>query len=218
MERKTRIGILNSGFGTIVEVIINACKSGGINGEVVFIGTDRPKIISIDIAKKNNIPWFTSDYKLLGSHTGESELNRQVGKFEFDLLVLACFRRILSSRFVDQYSPDSNNPRIVNIHPSLLPAFTGLDACGQAYRYGCKVGGCTVHFVDHGLDTGPIITQEAYLIDDNDSIEDIRKKGFIMQCNLLLKSLKYFAEGRIKIDQKNLDRRVVRIIKKGEKQ
>lgn len=114
-----------------------------------------------------------------------------------DLLVLAGFMRTLTPYFIDHFSPDPEKPRIMNIHPALLPAFPGTDGYGDTFRYGCKVGGCTVHFVDYGEDSGPIIGQRSFPILETDTLEDVKQKGLETEWQLYPECIQLFAENRL---------------------
>jgi len=118
--------------------------------------------------------------------------------YPFDLLVLAGFMRNLTPYFIDRVNTTPGRPKIMNIHPSLLPSFPGVDGYGDTFRYGCKIGGCTVHFVDYGEDSGPIIGQKAYEISEGDTIESVREKGLKLEWALYAECVKLFAEGRLK--------------------
>ncbi|MFC1489390.1 phosphoribosylglycinamide formyltransferase, partial [Thermodesulfobacteriota bacterium] len=107
----------------------------------------------------------------------EAKLLEEMKPYPFDLLVLAGFMRNLTPYFIDRVNTNPDQPRIMNIHPALLPAFPGVDGYGDTFRYGCKVGGCTIHFVDYGEDSGPIIGQKAYEITEDDTIDTVRAKG-----------------------------------------
>jgi len=131
----------------------------------------------------------------------ENRLLKEMASYPFDLLVLAGFMRMLSPYFIDRVNIDSGRPRIMNIHPALLPAFPGADGYGETYRYGCKVGGCTVHFVDYGEDTGPIIGQKSFEIFPDETLDDIRKKGLEIEWQLYPKCIQLFAENRLEIIQ-----------------
>ncbi len=115
----------------------------------------------------------------------------------FDLLILAGFMRNLTPYFIDRVNTVSGQPRIMNIHPALLPAFAGLDGYGDTFRYGCKIGGCTVHFIDYGEDTGPIIGQRAFSILPEDTIDTIREKGLESEWELYPECIQLFATGRL---------------------
>ena len=132
----------------------------------------------------------------------EAKMLDAISSHSFDLLVLAGFMRNLTPYFIDRVNFDSQTPRIMNIHPALLPSFPGVDGYGDTYRYGCKVGGCTVHFVDYGEDTGPIIGQKAFEITSDDTINTVRKKGLKLEWSLYLECIQLFAEGRLTVVSK----------------
>ena len=127
----------------------------------------------------------------------EARLLDAMQPYPFDLLVLAGFMRNLTPYFIDRVNTVPNQLRIMNIHPALLPAFAGIDGYGDTFRYGCKVGGCTVHFIDYGEDSGPIIGQRAFQIRPNDTIDSIRQKGLKLEWELYSECIQLFASGRI---------------------
>lgn len=132
----------------------------------------------------------------------ENALLRHMAAYPFDLLVLAGFMRILTPYFIDRVNTNPSRPRIMNIHPALLPSFPGADGYGDTYRYGCKVGGCTVHFVDYGEDTGPVIGQKAFEITPEDTIDTVREKGLKLEWQLYPECIQLFAEGRLSVVSK----------------
>jgi len=132
----------------------------------------------------------------------EAALMEGMAPYSFDLLVLAGFMRILTPYFIDRVNLDPKRPRIMNIHPALLPAFPGTDGYGDTFRYGCKVAGCTVHFVDYGEDSGPIIAQKAFPIHEEDSEADVRKKGLAVEWELYPRCIALFAERRLRLISK----------------
>jgi phosphoribosylglycinamide formyltransferase-1 len=152
----------------------------------------------------------------------EVRLLEHLALYSFDLLVLAGFMRTLTPYFIDRINDPPESQRIMNIHPALLPAFPGVDGYGDTFRYGCKVGGCTVHYVDYGEDTGPIIGQAFFEIEESDDLDAIRKKGLAEEWRLYPKCIQYAAEGRLKTAQvthrlkngKTFQRTVVRILPK----
>ena len=135
----------------------------------------------------------------------EAELLNAMKPYPFDLLILAGFMRNLTPYFIDRVNTDISRPRIMNIHPSLLPAFAGLDGYGDTFRYGCKVGGCTVHFVDYGEDTGPIIGQRSFQIEPEDTIDTIRKKGLELEWELYPECIQLFVRECIRVVRKDFD-------------
>lgn len=150
----------------------------------------------------------------------ERKLLEELKPYPFDLLVLAGFMRNLTPYFIDRINAVPGESRIMNIHPALLPAFPGVDGYGDTFRYGCKIGGCTVHFIDYGEDSGPIISQKAFEISEADSLETIRKKGLKLEWELYPQCINLFAQGRLKKvkrsyisdDGKTVSRTVVRIL------
>ena len=135
----------------------------------------------------------------------EAKLLEVMGSQSFDLLILAGFMRNLTPYFIDRLNTDRSKPRIMNIHPALLPAFPGMDGYGDTFRYGCRVGGCTVHFIEYGEDTGPIIGQRAFQIEPGDTLAAIRKKGLALEWELYPHCVQLFAQGRIKVVRKEFD-------------
>lgn len=129
----------------------------------------------------------------------ERQLLENINSYPVDLLVLAGFMRNLTPYFIDQFNTDPSNPRIMNIHPALLPSFPGIDGYGDTYRYGCKIGGCTVHFIDYGEDSGPIIGQKAFAIEEKDTLDAIKSKGLELEWELYPECIQLFAEGRLKV-------------------
>jgi phosphoribosylglycinamide formyltransferase-1 len=158
---------------------------------------------------------------LISRAIAEASLLEAIKVYPFDLLVLAGYMRNLTPYFIDRINIDRQQPRIMNIHPALLPAFAGVDGYGDTYRYGCKVGGCTVHFIDYGEDTGPIIGQRAFQIEPEDTIASIRKKGLELEWELYPACIQLFAQDRIKTVRmrfslkggREMERTVVRIVK-----
>ncbi len=154
----------------------------------------------------------------------EQKLLNEMRSYSFDLLVLAGFMRNLTPYFIDRVNVDRNHPRIMNIHPALLPAFPGTDGYGDTFRYGCKVGGCTVHFIDYGEDTGAIIGQRAFTISGNDTLDSVRKKGLQLEWALYPECIQLFAESRLKTvkktfrlsNRKQVQRTIVEILPKAQ--
>lgn len=162
-----------------------------------------------------------TDYFLRTRAVAEAELLEKMKPYPFDLLVLAGFMRNLSPYFIDRVNTDRNHPRIMNIHPAILPAFAGTDGYGDTFRHGCKVGGCTVHFIDYGEDSGPIIGQRCFSIDETDTIDDIKEKGLQEEWRLYPECIRLFSENRLQVvnmthrlaNGKIFQRKVVKIAK-----
>lgn len=133
----------------------------------------------------------------------EIDLLAHMAAYDFDLLILAGFMRTLTPYFIDRVNTTPNQPRIMNIHPALLPSFPGVDGYGDTFRHGCKVGGCTVHFIDYGEDTGPIIGQRSFDILPDDTLETVKKKGLELEWQLYPECIRLYAENRLAIENRD---------------
>ncbi len=156
-----------------------------------------------------------TDFFLKSRAIAEAALLERMKDYDFDLLVLAGFMRNLSPYFIDRVNTDPHSPRIMNIHPALLPAFPGTDGYGDTFRYGCKIGGCTVHFIDYGEDSGPIIGQRSFAITAEDTLNTVKEKGLREEWILYPECIQLFAEKRLEIittkDSRKKERRIVKI-------
>ncbi len=200
------IVVLVSGRGTNLQAIIDAIKEGKINGRIAAVISNRRKAYALERAKKHGIEAI-----YLPARKGEEresydrKLAGIIDKKNPDLIVLAGFLRILSPWFVKNYKW-----KIINIHPALLPSFAGLygeDVHRAVLEYGCKVSGCTVHFVDEKVDHGPIIVQKCVEVKDDDSIETLAARVLEKEHESLVEAIKLLSEGKIKIE----GRRVLRV-------
>jgi phosphoribosylglycinamide formyltransferase 1 len=142
----------------------------------------------------------------------EAHMLRGIAQYPFDLLVLAGFIRKLTPYFIEKINEGSTVPRIMNLHATLCPAFPGIDGYGQTLRHGCKLGGCTVHFVDYGVDSGPIIDQEAFKIEPGDTVAAVKRKGLQLECALYPKCIRLFAEKRLRLRKNETGRILVNIL------
>lgn len=162
-----KLGVLVSGNGTNLQAIIDACEQKKIDAEVAVVVSNNPKAFALRRAQKHNIPRFSfADGP--GQERGIVSALKEHG---VDLVCLAGFMKILSSAFLKEF-PN----RVINIHPALLPAFPGLNAQRMALEHGVKITGATVHFVNEGTDTGPIILQSAVPVYDDDTEESLRAR------------------------------------------
>jgi len=172
--------------------IIQKCKKG-------ISDTDLPKDFNLDeiLSKQQLVDTSSSnnqvEFFLKTRAIAEKKLLDIILAYDMDLLVLAGFMRMLTPYFIDRINTEPETYKIMNIHPALLPSFPGTDGYGDTFRYGCKIGGCTVHFIDHGEDTGPIIGQKSFEIDDNDTLDDIKKKGLKKEWELYPQCIQKFA-------------------------
>jgi formyltetrahydrofolate deformylase len=190
VSKRKRVAVLVTKEPHCLEAILDARTKGKIRGEiVVLIGTENTLS---SIAKKEKIPFVLIDEK--DQSEAEEKIISVIKKFDVDLIVLARYMRILSPNFVWRY-PN----RIINIHPSLLPAFPGAFAYVQAYERGAKIVGCTAHYVTEDLDQGPIIFQDAFSIDEKETLESLKKKGQKLEAATLLEAVKMHLDGRLEV-------------------
>lgn len=190
VSKRKRVAVFVTKEPHCLEAILDARKKGKIRGEiVVLIGTENTLS---SLAKKEKIPFVIIDEK--DQLEAEEKIIATIKKFDVDLIVLARYMRILSPNFVWRY-PN----RIINIHPSLLPAFPGAFAYVQAYERGAKIVGCTAHYVTEDLDQGPIIFQDAFAIDENETLESLKKKGQRLEATTLLEAVKMHLDGRLEV-------------------
>lgn len=170
-----KIVILGSGRGSNAEAILRAQLAGQLGaGRVIQIFSDRRDAGILAHGQQFGVPATFLDpgpFKTKFDDTGEARYIDEISKLEPDLVVLAGFMRILKPRFIDAFAG-----KIINLHPSLLPSFAGLDGIGQAWRRGVKITGCTVHFVTAEVDGGPIIDQAAVRIEESDTLETLAAK------------------------------------------
>jgi len=157
------IAVLISGSGTNLQSIIDKQD----NYKVSVVVSNKQDAYGLERAKKAGIPATFINHKGLEREEHEKKIVEVLDKHNIDLIVLAGYMRILSPFFVKKYKE-----RLINIHPALLPSFAGTDGYGDAWKYGVKVSGCTVHFVDQGVDTGPIILQRVNEIKENDGLKN----------------------------------------------
>lgn len=191
-----KIAILASGGGTNLQAIIDEVEAKRLDCSIELVITDSPSAVALERAKKHSIPTAIvekSEHPKRKEY--DAELVRLLNEHEVEVVVLAGFMRLLSSVMLDAF-PMS----ILNIHPSLLPSFPGLNVQQHAIEHGVKVSGCTVHFVDEGLDSGPILLQASVPVLDTDTPESLAARILIEEHRIYPEALKLIAEGRISIE------------------
>ncbi|MCG6551937.1 MAG: phosphoribosylglycinamide formyltransferase [Candidatus Magnetominusculus sp. LBB02] len=187
-----RIGVLASGRGSNFQSLIDSIDSGAIKAEVACLITDNPDAYATERAKRHNIPhvYMNPASKDMYYNAIADELTRR----GVELVALAGFMRVVKKPLIAAFPM-----RIMNIHPALLPSFKGLHAQRQALDYGVKIAGCTVHFVDEGVDTGPIILQEAVPVLSGDTEETLSARILECEHRIYPRAIKLFIEGKLKI-------------------
>jgi len=189
------IGVLVSGRGTNLQAIIEAIREGKIEGEIKVVISDNPDAYALKRAKQNNIETEYINFKSFKNREDyDKKIIKTLEEKKIDLVVLAGYMRILSPFFINSYKN-----RIMNIHPALLPSFPGLHAQRQAVEYGVKVSGCTVHFVDEGVDSGPIILQKAVQVSADDTEESLAEKILKEEHQIYPRAIQLFSQGRLVI-------------------
>lgn len=190
------IGVLASGSGTNLQAILDACDGGEIAGRVAVVISDREEAYALQRAARKGVPTRFLDPK---SFPDREAFDRAtvalLREHRVEVVALAGFMRLVSPYFVRMYPA-----RIMNIHPALLPSFPGTSGVEDALAYGVKVSGCTVHFVDEGLDTGPIILQAAVEVKDSDTPETLHQRIHTQEYRLYPRALDLFARGKIKLE------------------
>lgn len=193
---KKRIAVFASGFGSNLQALIDYNNKHGLNGDIVLVFSNNKDAFALVRAKKNNIKAVFMDPTRYSSREKyDSKIIEMLEEEKIDLVVLAGYMLLLSQEFVHRFKN-----KILNIHPALLPSFKGTHGIKDAYRYGVKVTGVTVHFVDECLDSGPIILQEAFPIDPDDSVEELEEKIHKVEHKIYPEAVKYFCEDRLEID------------------
>jgi phosphoribosylglycinamide formyltransferase-1 len=193
-----RVGVLGSGKGSNFLAIAEASAAGRLPAQVALVLSDVPEAGILERARERNIPArFIPPGKFRAKLDEEAERAyiQTLRTAEVDLVALAGFMRVLKGQFLQAFAG-----RIVNIHPSLLPSFPGLEAWKQAQAYGVKVSGCTVHFVDAGVDSGPIIGQQAVPVLDDDTPESLHQRIHAAEHELYPRCLAAIARGEVTLD------------------
>ena len=191
-----RIAVFASGEGSNFQALVDAAKNGGLDATVDLLVCDKPAARVVQRAKDAGIDCHLFTPKNYESREAyEAEIVEVLESKNIDLVVLAGYMRLLTSVVVDRYAG-----RLINIHPSLLPAFAGKVAIGQALDYGVKVTGVTVHFVDGGMDTGPIIAQHPVPILPEDTVESISRSIHAAEQQLYPEVVSWFAQGLVRLE------------------
>lgn len=190
------IGILISGRGSNMTALADAIACGDIpNSEVRLVISDKADAAGLEKARERGIEAIAVERKGRPRGEHDAEIAAELRKRNVELVCLAGYMRLLSPEFIRSF-PD----RIINIHPSLLPAFPGLNVQQQAIDHGVKLSGCTVHFVDEDLDAGPIILQRAVEVRDNDTADTLAARILEQEHGAYIEAVKQIAAGRISIE------------------
>ncbi len=194
------LGVVASGRGSNLQSIMDAIKTGQIVAEIGVVITDKPEAKALDRAREAGIPAVCVDRKKCASKDEfEQALVAELNKYHVDLVILAGFMRILSPFFVHSFKD-----KIMNIHPSLLPAFAGAHAHRDVLAYGAKVSGCTIHFVDEGMDSGPIILQESVSVLDDDTEDTLAARVLKIEHVLYPRAIALYLDGKLDVQGRHV--------------
>jgi phosphoribosylglycinamide formyltransferase 1 len=194
-----RIVVLASGGGTNLQAILDQLHGGEEGIEVVGVGSDKQGVMALERARTADVEtavFPTADYE--DRTARDRDLGNWIEEKGADLVVLAGYMQMLSPEFVSRF-----RHRVINVHPALLPAFPGIDAVQQAIDHGSKVTGVTVHFVDEGMDSGPIIMQRAVPVAESRDWDETEKEIHATEHTLLPETIRLMAAGRVRIDEEN---------------
>lgn len=193
---RPRLGILISGTGTNMCAVVDAIRAGRLDAEARVVISNKAEAKGLAAATARGVPTRAVSHKSFPTREAfDAELVACLRAHEVDWVVLAGFMRVVTPVLLDAF-PD----RVINIHPALLPAFPGVDAQAQAIAWGVKVTGCTVHFVDPGVDTGPVIAQAAIAVHDDDDRDSLAARLLEKEHALLVEVLGWIAAGAVAIE------------------
>jgi len=190
-----RLGILLSGRGSNFEAIAHSIAAGRLDAEVAVVLSNRPEAPGLEIARRRGLNAVCIPSKGLDRETYDRMLIEELRNNQVDLVCLAGFMRLLSATFVREFPL-----RILNIHPSLLPSFPGLDAQHQAHEHGAKISGCTVHFVDENLDSGPIVRQAAVPVLDADTADTLSARILEQEHRIYTEAIRIVLSGKWRLE------------------
>ncbi|NQU95363.1 MAG: phosphoribosylglycinamide formyltransferase [Candidatus Omnitrophica bacterium] len=194
------IAVFVSGNGTNLEAIIDAVSSGKIKAKIRLVVSDNKNAYALTKAKNAGIETFVLSPKGFSSREDyDKEIMKELEKKDIGLIVLAGFMRLVSTPFIKKYKN-----KILNVHPALLPSFKGTHSIKDAFLYGVKKTGVTVHFVDAKLDHGPIILQESVKVEERDTLETLEAKIHKIEHRLYPEAIRLFTEGKLKVENRKV--------------
>ena len=199
-----RLGVLASGGGTNLQAILDACASRRISAEVAVVISNVPGAGALERARKAGVATEVVPSKGVADREGyDLRLVEALRGYGVELVCLAGYMRIVTPAFLRAFGPTPATrgcPRVVNVHPGLLPSFPGLHAQRQCVEYGARFAGCTVHFVDEGTDTGPVIVQAVVPVLPGDTEEALARRILEQEHRLYPQAIEWFAQGRLSVE------------------
>lgn len=190
-----RLGVLLSGRGSNFEAIAGNVAAGRLNAEIAVVISNRPEAPGLETARRLGLTACSLPSRGLDREDYDRQVIAELKRRQVDLVILAGFMRLLSATFIREFPM-----RVLNIHPSLLPAFTGLDAQHEAFEYGVRYSGCTVHFVDEHLDHGPILLQAVVPVEHDDTAETLSVKILKEEHRIYSEAIAIVLGGNYRID------------------
>lgn len=198
-----RVGVLASGSGTNLQALLDACAAGRIDAQVAVVVSNVPGAGALERAAHAGAPVEVLPSRgAVDRAAYDRALLQALQAHQVDLVCLAGYMRLVSPAFLAAFGPAAATrgcPRVMNIHPALLPAFPGLHAPRQALAYGARVTGCTVHFVDEGTDSGPVIVQAAVPVLADDTEDSLAARILVQEHRLYPQAVQWFAQGRLSL-------------------
>jgi phosphoribosylglycinamide formyltransferase-1 len=196
--RRARVGVLVSGRGSNLQALLDACAAADFPAEVALVISNLPGVKALDRAEAAGVPHRVIPHRAYPSREAfDAELDRALRAAGVDIVCLAGFMRLLSAGFVTAW-----DGRMLNIHPSLLPAFPGLDTHRRALEAGVRLHGCTVHLVTPDLDAGPILVQAAVPVEDDDDEDRLAARVLEQEHQAYPRALRLLAEGKVRVEGK----------------
>lgn len=195
-----RVAVLASGRGSNLQAVIDAIEAGQVQATIVAVISNKKDAAALERARKHGLPDLFVDPKPFAGRPDSREaydraLLEVLERHDVELVLLAGYMKIVTAVLVNAYAN-----RMMNIHPSLLPSFPGLEVQKKAIEWGCKLAGCTVHFVTEGVDEGPIILQAAVPILDGDTSDTLAARILVQEHKIYPRAVQLFAEGRLQVD------------------
>lgn len=197
---RLRVAVLASGRGSNLQAVIDAIEAGQVSAQIVCVISNKRDAVALERARKHGLKEVFVDPKpFVGRPDSREAYDRALlgilQQHEVELVLLAGYMKIVTAVLVNAYAN-----RMMNIHPSLLPVFPGLDVQKKAIEWGCKLAGCTVHFVTEGVDEGPIIIQAAVPVLEDDTPETLAARILVQEHKIYPRAVQLFAEGRLRVD------------------
>lgn len=193
MRKIVDIGVLVSGSGSNFQSIIDQIEKGNLDASIKVVISNNPDAYALERAKKHNIPAVVIDHNIFNDRQEfDQKMIDVLNSYSVELVIMAGFMRILTPLFIKAFPM-----RIMNIHPAILPSFQGIHAQERAFDYGVKFSGCSVHFADEGVDTGPVIIQSVVPVYNDDTAETLQQRILKEEHRIFPQAIQFYAEGKL---------------------